>query len=1627
MPQPVRTFGPPMPPGGGMMPPPPGGMPPGPGMQAPPMAGTLPAPTQNQQQPMGASAPRRKRFGSFLENTLASYQPRPQPPAADQMSGMNMFASPMAMNQQMQRPMPRPQVPSLPRPLTGMRTPGARPLAEGGIVQGFDGGGLATLNPVEKILVDKYGWTDNGDGTLTSKSGKRYDHDAGSTWSERTSFEDTTPQPVSTSTLAQTTDLPVSSAPSSTSSTATTSSTSATTASDPVSSFEEVYNRSKNNGGVPDLAIKAYERDGTVIGGYTKVIEEYKKSKAAGATGSTGSTGSASGASAAGLGSESMAASKGVTYGDDVSSSISSSPGGALAQKASSSQSAVSSSAPAAQSISSNQPASISGTYDLEEAPEGYEYAEVTRSVSPNDILNLLESGGGYDRVYDIDGDGQITQSDVDTALEQSKSAIGDAIPTFLEDIKNYQDSSVYTGLQEQLEELQKQATSSTQAQEELNKLQEQYGDIFSDDVSLSDYMSSLRDQGLIDEDTYYNTGQAESFKSWADKNNKDGMGLVAEYEILGTGPGYTLIGNDAYKERVFTDRDAFNKYVKDPDRTDISSFGPQTVEERLAGLNEVNADQRKYLDMIYGEDGFFSEFEKLKGQVGEYETLAGLSEESQKAVQDMLNQIGEYEGERKELFDQAFQNYIAENKLQLTDYELRQLEDQGEVIPDYDPDTEYLYRDPVTGEYRVGQQVFEGGDDLTGSVNVREVINEGGGDSVSVNPNITVDEAYNSMGAGDAVNVHAPGVVKINKVNEDGSITKENAYIPGITIPRADSFVPSTPSAGALYGPGSYRGMSFNMPEPGTDIFASPIGQISLPSRPSNIDVGASLAQQPAYGSAQAIQSQDILTDVVDDQNPYSITPIEDLDLNLFKDDPQQLMSILQNQQFDLGEPINMFAEGGAVQNYAAGGGVMQQAKDSSGNPVPGMFVMKYDDGTYSEPGNVFETDKLRRASLAGDPPPENRVSGEVSSAMAESKIYKTTDNATVMDANLGREDEERFGTDYVTVRFDDGTRLRTQKGLVDAFDKMGALNDMSSASDFTDYQKDWSAKSASDPVFKESHDFFNQTQIAYDNALRETNPDYYNANRNLMTNYANALAGNNQPAASQPAASSGGSPAASQPVVSAQSVPGLGFASNAYNSGIGNISAPSMMGGNIGIPGSMPFGSPENRSLFNLNAINSLSENNPIDAYAGSGNLSDILSLQARGYKDGGAVPRNTMIGDQPHMLAYINPAERNLLEGLGGTGEPGPGGIPAYRNLDADLGIGMSDKTVTAEDLASGENLVVSKTPGGGSVIVSEGSDKAEILDDDYGQGAAKILGIGDYKPYGIGVSSPSVVVPAPTPAEPVGIAASPPPPQNLDALVVPPEEKTTSPMSIEDRVDALSLQNKTIDEIAEETGISPFEVSEIISDLNAKNVDNAINLQKNEELTDTETATPQPMQVEVTPQTTPATTPATPATTPATSTETPEEEKTFSEKLNDFAEKLIGAAIYTGTGGLIDPNDLNLSGPPTEATRRRQEEMLRRFREGSDDGGSSMIDVNYTMEGGIPVCNDAGYIFDPAVGMCVPVKSQTTIIPSDPYGSGARKGNFDALQGSPGVKPLPMNRGGSVGLNRAADDYLKAMAG
>ena len=65
------------------------------------------------------------------------------------------------------------------------------------------------------------------------------------------------------------------------------------------------------------------------------------------------------------------------------------------------------------------------------------------------------------------------------------------------------------------------------------------------------------------------------------------------------------------------------------------------------------------------------------------------------------------------------------------------------------------------------------------------------------------------------------------------------------------------------------------------------------------------------------------------------------------------------------------------------------------------------------------------------------------------------------------------------------------------------------------------------------------------------------------------------------------------------------------------------------------------------------------------------------------GGIVPRETNIANQPHRLAYINPEEEMMLKAQGGSGMPGPGGIPAYETTTTNQEEDQTATTVPASD--------------------------------------------------------------------------------------------------------------------------------------------------------------------------------------------------------------------------------------------------------------------------------------------------------------------------------------------------------
>jgi len=134
-------------------------------------------------------------------------------------------------------------------------------------------------------------------------------------------------------------------------------------------------------------------------------------------------------------------------------------------------------------------------------------------------------------------------------------------------------------------------------------------------------------------------------------------------------------------------------------------------------------------------------------------------------------------------------------------------------------------------------------------------------------------------------------------------------------------------------------------------------------------------------------------------------------------------------------------------------------------------------------------------------------------------------------------------------------------------------------------------------------------------------------------------------------------------------------------------------------------------------------------------AGDYQDLANYQVAGARpmaNGGSVPRRTEISGQPHMLAYINPEEENLLRGLGGSGNPGPGGVPAYAREDgpgsdyfgtaaSNYGYGSSGNSSDSsyEDEAYGDDGYgrVDYGGGGGDDSGGDDDDYYNYLDDDY----------------------------------------------------------------------------------------------------------------------------------------------------------------------------------------------------------------------------------------------------------------------------------------------------------------------
>ena len=395
--------------------------------------------------------------------------------------------------------------------------------------------------------------------------------------------------------------------------------------------------------------------------------------------------------------------------------------------------------------------------------------------------------------------------------------------------------------------------------------------------------------------------------------------------------------------------------------------------------------------------------------------------------------------------------------------------------------------------------------------------------------------------------------------------------------------------------------------------------------------------------------------------------------------------------------QPVVRKAMGGIVQGYSTGGGVMEQAKDASGNIVPGLFRMKYDDGTFSQAADVRTVDKLRRASLAGEAP-TNTISEAEYLEKLEPMVMTNTENLSVVDVG-GQNPNERLGNDMVMMTFADGTKRQTQKALYEAANELGVLDDMSSGDDFADWHlNEWAGKVVSDPTYKAAHDTFNTNQIGYNQTLMDNDPTIA-ASR---LSFVQANAGDNQAAidAAQGVYDQyyGGDDVVSDSDTVVDGTPGGG--STVIDSGLGDGGVTGLDGpvttfrgdtsgdgdGSGGVRSVVRYGTPEGRSLFGPRYTNILDLGySGIQGLAAGGIVYDSQG-KATSVSSGGRGP-DAYIGD-PYMgqVGVVNPS-------AGGSVPVGPAIVnpskgypvsygPAIINPGAGSGVALTSKKASEE---------------------------------------------------------------------------------------------------------------------------------------------------------------------------------------------------------------------------------------------------------------------------------------------------------------------------------------------------------
>jgi len=171
--------------------------------------------------------------------------------------------------------------------------------------------------------------------------------------------------------------------------------------------------------------------------------------------------------------------------------------------------------------------------------------------------------------------------------------------------------------------------------------------------------------------------------------------------------------------------------------------------------------------------------------------------------------------------------------------------------------------------------------------------------------------------------------------------------------------------------------------------------------------------------------------------------------------------------------------------------------------------------------------------------------------------------------------------------------------------------------------------------------------------------------------------------------------------------------------------------------------------------------------------------------------------------------------------------------------------------------------------------------------------------------------------------------------------------------------------------------------------------------------------------------------------------PDKLKAFDEKIKIFQGDGIEPAVtgvYDSEGNIVSygPEIMNTKDGPVVVNNTDI------FGSGSGGGGSDTgtdtgVDTGHTVDDdGNIVCNTPGYVYNPETGVCEPAKvTEESDDVNVNIGSGASGTSFEDVLANvvipaPDIAPIsanirPMKMGGMAGLNRAADNFIKALAG